>query len=172
MRQRSNPFVAMIGPEALKDSAPHFSVCWERTNERQANQNITDRQKQIFNFSRKNYGVTPAYDVSIVEFGEAIIERGQPVPALGPPPDDIRGTITLFPTAELPFRLTEIFAQIGQDKIERMIRGDDMQFVYFGTIQYHDIFMKRQFTYFCWMYTLKGTTAKDAEGCLGRNDST
>jgi hypothetical protein len=133
-------------------------------------ENLGDREKQVYALTRKNYGLTPAYDLAVISFGQSVIQRNQPIVTVSQqPPPDIRGTVTLFPSAELPFRIKGV--AVAQDQVDRLMKGDDMQFVYFGTVQYRDAFDQRHLTYFCWMYTRNSTTVKDAEGCLGHNDS-
>jgi hypothetical protein len=132
-------------------------------------QNLGDRTKQQFTLVRKNYGLTPAYDLFVVSFGQAVIRIGEPIPSGGPAPADIRGTITLFPSAELAFNHRGIM--VAEDQIARVMQGDDIQMVYFGTVQYRDAFERRHFTHFCWMFTRKHTSAKEADACLGYNDS-
>ena len=134
-------------------------------------EDLGDPEKQRWSGMRKNYGQTPAYDVSVIVFGQSVIKRGQPIVMGNPqPPPEIRGTITLFPQAELVMRIAGL--GVPKEHVMQVVNSDDFQFVYFGTIQYHDIFGKRQFTYFCWMYDRKHTSAKDADGCYGHNNST
>jgi hypothetical protein len=135
--------------------------------------NLGDRENQTFNLTRKNYGVTPAYDLTVIAFGESIIPENGAVPVPDTPlPPDIKGTVTLFPTAELPLHINGIFVPITQNVITHLMDSDDLIFVYIGTLQYHDAFGKKWFTYFCWMFNRKGVTAKDADACYGHNDST
>jgi hypothetical protein len=135
-------------------------------------ENFGDREKQVFTMTRKNYGPTPAYDLIVTSVGQSIIKIGDPIPSgIVPPPPDIRGTITLFPSAELPFRVNRIAPTIGADLISALMQSDNVQFVYWGALEYHDAFDKRHTTNFCFMYARGKTTTKDVDGCLGHNDS-
>jgi hypothetical protein len=65
--------------------------------------NFGDPKLQKFEFVRKNYGQTPAYDVLVTEFGQSVVGFGQPIP--GNPikieGEILRGNFTLFPSGEL-----------------------------------------------------------------------
>jgi hypothetical protein len=177
-------FIFVIATTVATGWAAYFTQQqWEVTSDQEKRQlrayvgivpgdveNLGDIGKQTWNASRKNYGQTPAYDVAIVAYGQSIIHTGEPIPTNPPlPPPDIRGAITLFPTADLALRLKGI--AINKEKLTEFLNADGFQLVYFGTIQYHDIFDQRHFTYFCWMYSRDHPNGKDAEGCLGHNDS-
>jgi hypothetical protein len=108
---------------------------------------------------------------AVVVFGQAVIKQNNPVPIASPlPPPEIRGTITLFPGADLVMRINQI--GVAKEQVEQVMKNDDFQFIYFGTIQYHDVFGRRQFTYFGWMYDRNHTSSKHADGCYSHNDST
>jgi hypothetical protein len=73
--------------------------------------------------------------VTLVEFGQAIIKRGGPIPKAGQvPPADITGTFTLFPTAQLPFHWAGIYGPI-HGQIPDLMQSDDMQFVCSSTME-------------------------------------
>ena len=52
-----------------------------------------------------------------------------------------------------------------------MVKSGLKQFVYWGDICYHDAFGGSHYTRYCFMYKGLSMTAKDADGCLGYNDS-
>jgi hypothetical protein len=134
-------------------------------------ENFGDLAKQRFTFVRKNYGLTPAYDLVVSQFGESVIVYGQPIPVISPnpPPDILRGNVTLFPSGELPMHL--IGVGISKDMIDKFMSDDNFRFVYTGTVKYRDAFDNTHFTNFCWMYKRNAMTAKDVDWCQGYNDS-
>ena len=55
--------------------------------------------------------------------------------------------------------------------LDGLKQGAGYQLVYAGIIFYKDAFGDRHYTRYCWMFTGESMAAKDAEACLGHNDS-
>jgi hypothetical protein len=141
--------------------------------------------KQRIRFIRKNFGATPAYDVGFSQLGFSIVKIGQPIDTgrSGCNTPAIPGLITMFPTTELAWTITigknddvrpEVAAKLGgmfAPEEVQLVKSGDRQFVYWGTVCYKDAFNVPHFTNYCWMYKGTSMAAKDAEGCLGHNDS-
>jgi hypothetical protein len=132
-------------------------------------ENFGDKDKQTFTFVRKNYGQTPAYDVTWSSQGQAIIQIGQPIPIVEGAPPDISHLISIFPGMEMPFKITTTTAP--KDRMLYVTQSDKMYYVYYGTVRYKDTFGESHYTKYCWMFKGKSMSSKDAEGCLGNNDS-
>jgi hypothetical protein len=132
-------------------------------------ENFGDRKTQSFKLTRKNYGATPAYDVwidprqTIIHIGDTI----QPIPIT---PPNITGTFTIFPSAELPYYSNGINATDKQIALVREA-GSEFQIAYYGIIYYRDAFGEPHYTHYCWLFSGPSMTAKEANGCLGHNDS-
>jgi hypothetical protein len=93
--------------------------------------NFGDVQKQHFFFTRRNYGQSPAYDVVLTELGQSILVNGQPLPLpleLKPPPEILRGNVTLFPTAELPMNI--FGAAFPKEQLDRVNADTNLRFIY------------------------------------------
>ena len=132
-------------------------------------ENVGDEKTQKFTFQRKNFGVTPAYDVSLVDLTFGVITFGQPIPVLTPFTDIPRGTPTIFPSSKLKMDIAGDI--INKGVIERLSANSNLRFVYSGTIKYRDAFDKTHYTNFCWMFKANDFTGEDADWCQGHNDS-
>jgi hypothetical protein len=121
-------------------------------------------------FIRKNYGATPAYDVGFSEGGFIIQAVGARLPA-APKGCVAPGMplITMFPGAELPLTIN-FEGRFTGEAILSVLAGKSV-LIYFGNACYHDAFGSVHYTNYCWMYKGASTTAKDADACLGYNDS-
>ncbi|MGA2312718.1 MAG: hypothetical protein ABSF87_10190 [Xanthobacteraceae bacterium] len=132
--------------------------------------------KMAVKMVRKNYGLTPAYEVGFSAIGTDIVRTNasfavsagicsQPTAKAS-----IAGLITMFPTVELP--LTAKFSDLKiSDGDLAAIKAGDSQFVYFGDVCYRDTFGKVHYTNYCYIYKGTSMAAKDADGCLIHNDS-
>jgi hypothetical protein len=133
--------------------------------------NFGDPKLQKFEFVRKNYGQTPAYDVLVTEFGQSVVGFGQPIP--GNPikieGEILRGNFTLFPSGEL--RMDLLGLGVNPTLVDRVDKDENLRFVYLGTIKYRDAFDTTHYTNFCWMYKAKDFVGKHADWCLSHNDS-
>lgn len=133
--------------------------------------NFGDPALQEWDFQRKNYGTTPAYDVVMTFLGQSVIREGQPIPALPQtePPNYLRGFFTLFPSQEVPGRVTGV--GVAPDQINLVKNSLDYQMVYFGMLNYRDAFDRVHYSRFCYMFKNNTLTGKQADACLGGNDS-
>jgi hypothetical protein len=133
--------------------------------------NFGDQEKQTFTFIRKNYGMTPAYNLNWTFAGQKVIKRGEPIPVPNVGHVDSQNLFTIFPTMELPFHISK--TPIPKDQLTAVRQSTDgnIQFVYYGTITYDDAFGLPHYTKYCWMFTGENMTGKDAEACVGNNDS-
>lgn len=124
-------------------------------------------------FVRKNFGSTPGYNVGFSSVGFAIIKLGDPINtgAYACSAPSYPGLITMFPTTELDWSIIVSDEKVFDASQLQMVKNGTLQFVYWGTICYHDAFNKPHYTNYCWMYSGKSMTARDAQGCLGHNDS-
>jgi len=68
-------------------------------------ENFGDVANQSFTFIRKNYGATPAYDVTWSTQGQAVIQKNGQIPIAEAPPAVVSRLVTIFPTMELPFHV-------------------------------------------------------------------
>jgi hypothetical protein len=129
--------------------------------------------KQRVKFIRKNFGATPAYDVGFSAVGFGTIKIGESIntgPTGCSDNSPSAGLITMFPTVELPWNILISGPVFTPDQVQ-LVKSGDRQFVYWGTICYRDAFGAAHFTHYCWMYKGASMTGKDAEACLGHNDS-
>jgi hypothetical protein len=130
--------------------------------------------KQRIRFIRKNYGITPAYNVGFSEVGINVVRIGQPINT-GPPGQlacnapKVAEQFTIFPTMELPWTIV-IGTKVSDDDAT-LIKAGERLLVYWGNICYHDAFGLAHYTNYCWSYKGNSMTARDAEGCLTHNDS-
>lgn len=141
--------------------------------------------KQRIRFVRKNYGSTPAYNVGYSKIGLGIIHPGQSIDTgqEGCAQPLINRQLTLFPTVELPWTVVigknenvkpgsaEVLTGVFSREQIQLVKSGDMQFVYWGTVCYHDAFGAPHFTNYCWIYKGQSMTTKDADACLQHNDS-
>jgi hypothetical protein len=132
-------------------------------------ENVGDETNQRFTFQRKNFGVTPAYDVSLVELTFGIIVSGQPIPVLTQFNEIPRGTPTIFPSSQLVMNIAGDI--INHNVVNQLSTNSNLRFVYSGTVKYRDAFDQTHYTNFCWMFEANAFTAKDADWCQGHNDS-
>jgi hypothetical protein len=134
-------------------------------------ENFGEPGRQRFTLIRKNYGLTPAYDVGLstigvdVERPNAQINTGN----TGCVSPKTRGMITMFPSMELPFYIT--IAQNFPPNQLALVRSGEFVFVYYRTVCYNDTFGAPHYTNYCWMYHGESMTDKDAQGCFTFNDS-
>lgn len=130
---------------------------------------------QTLNFIRKNYGHTPAYDVGFSQVSYDIINVSRtnmtPTMTCLDVRNKVAKLITIFPGAEMPFHIIFRDMTKPKDRINLVRGGTDYAAAYWGTICYHDAFGVPHYTHYCFMYKGQNMTAKDAEGCLGYNDS-
>jgi hypothetical protein len=120
---------------------------------------------------RKNSGLTPAYNIGFSAAGFGTIKPGESINT-GPEGCAAYHPVklaTMFPGLELP--LTIIITDKYSPEEIQLVKSGNRQFVYFGNICYHDAFGAVHFTNYCWMYKGTSMTAKDADACLGHNDS-
>jgi hypothetical protein len=152
-----------------------------------------DADKQKFSLIRKNHGATPAYDVFLPFVGQGIISIGAGIPTASTNPSvDKFDRSTIFPMGELPYifngsphfdQIRTLSAQTpplnstqsAQIQLLRAqgeaVKEGKMQYVYWGVVTYRDVFGYGHFTRFCWMFKGANMASKDAEACLGQNDS-
>lgn len=129
--------------------------------------------KQRVHLTRKNYGLTPAYDVGFSTIGAFVVKTNVPFdinttnPCTQP---SVAGLITMFPSADLPLNINTSGAAATDQDIA-LVKSGDSQFVYFGDVCYHDAFGERHYTNYCYMYKGISMTSKDADWCLKHNDS-
>jgi hypothetical protein len=168
---------------ALATTAMVFLVAWQAgisrdTERRQLRayigitpgdvENFGDRDKQILRIIRKNYGLTPAYDVITGLFHDVIRING-PIPT---PISGVQGpsnTPTLFPSMEAPFYWRG--TPLSQQQVDLIRNGKEYQLVFWGMVTYTDAFGAKHFTRFCYLYKGPNMTSKDADICFGHNDS-
>ncbi len=131
--------------------------------------------KQRLHLVRKNYGLTPAYDVGFSNVGTLVVTTNTLFSINTPAAckqASVAGLITMFPTVELPLKIN--FAGdkpiISAEDIG-YIKAGTKQFVYFGDVCYHDTFGATHYTNYCYMFRGTSMTAKDADSCLVHNDS-
>jgi len=86
-----------------------------------------------------------------------------------PPATIIKDAVTLFPTMELPLYVRG--AALSRQQFDLARDGREYVMVYYGIIFYTDAFGTNRWTRYCWMYRGQSMTEKDADGCLGHNDS-
>jgi hypothetical protein len=126
---------------------------------------------------RKNYGMTPAYDMGFTVVGSDIIDPKQPVitgvsGAQGCVKPNFQGLITMFPGAELPLTITLSQHNFSPERIGYVKNGNGtLVFMYWGNICYNDAWNHPHFTDYCWMYKGTDMSAKAADGCLTHNNS-
>jgi len=133
-------------------------------------QNFGDRDKQEFTIVRKNHGLTPAYNMIGISLQE-VIRIGAPVPlnistAIN---QGIPDTVTLFPAMELPVHIRG--TPLSQQQLNLALDGREYQLIYYGITWYDDAFGAKHFTRFCYLFKGASMTSKDADGCLGHNNS-
>jgi hypothetical protein len=136
-------------------------------------ENFGDQQKQVFTIIRKNYGATPAYDlISPPPILEVIHIGARTSTVLPAQPPSIQGVIsaTLFPTMELPFYIRGS-QNISKQQFDLVRIGTEYELIYYGIVFYNDAFGALRYTHYCWMFRGENMTSKDAEGCIGYNDS-
>jgi hypothetical protein len=114
--------------------------------------------KQRVRFGRKNYGLTPAYNVGQSTVGFSIIKQGDNVDtskedSCGSP--KIQGLVTMFPSADLPWTVT-IDPKLFDSQLVQLVKTGDRLFVYWGNVCYHDTFGNPHYTNYCWMYKCSG----------------
>jgi hypothetical protein len=138
--------------------------------------------KQRVHLVRKNFGLTPAYDVGFSAVGSFVVATD--VLATGATFDikmggidcaepNAAGLVTMFPSAELPLTIGTIGNQspVATAKDIENVKSGKAAFVYFGSVCYHDAFAVPHFTHYCYLYTGTSMTSKDAEPCLKFNDA-
>jgi hypothetical protein len=141
--------------------------------------------KQRIKFTRKNFGLTPAYDVGWSQVGISVIVPNAAIPTgpggCGVP--IVAGQFTMFPTTELPWTITlakgpeikpesaRAVTDLLDPALVQLIKAGSRRLVYWGTVCYRDTFGKIHFTNYCWIYSGSSMAARDADGCLQHNDS-
>ena len=134
-------------------------------------ENFGDKEKQVFKMTRKNYGLTPAYNVVASPTLHDVVKIGAPLPVtFSPSPGSVpKDTPTVFPSMENQLRIMG-HAQ-SQTQIDLAKDGREYQFIYYGIVYYDDAFGKPHYTRYCWIFKGPSMTAKEADACLGHNDS-
>lgn len=128
--------------------------------------------KTKITFTRKNYGITPAYDVG---FSTVFVHIFKPpftiteYPAQGCGKPNINGLITMFPSAALPESVndTDVFSASDIDAVRHGLSV----LVAYGNVCYNDAFGHPHYTNYCWMYKGDSMSGRDADGCIQHNDS-
>jgi hypothetical protein len=137
--------------------------------------NFGDRENQTFNYALRNFGTTPAYNVFVNPRPPVVIAFGgtiDTVPVIYP---NLTGTMTLFPAMD--FRRYHRGTNISDEDNKRIKIGvsvkdlNGFQLVYAGIVTYKDVYDELHYTRYCWMFTGASMTSRDAEACLGGNDS-
>jgi hypothetical protein len=114
--------------------------------------------------NRKNYGLTPAYDVGFSEVAVGVVPQnfsllsngntcGSPTSA---------GLVTMFPSGELPLTVN-VKGKLSGEQISAVKQGVAYLFWY-GNICYHDAFGALHYTNYCWQYEGADMTTKHADG--------
>jgi hypothetical protein len=149
------------------------------TEKRQLRAYVSIAQHGIENFGqpnqvsrtiRKNYGLTPAYDLVPAQAAIDVIRIGATLPYtfnINPPPP--QGGYTLFPTAEAPFEIRG--HTLSQQQIALAKAGIEYQMAVWGIFYYRDAFDTSHYTRFCWLFRGEDMTESHAEACIGHNDS-
>jgi hypothetical protein len=133
-------------------------------------ENFGDAQKQVFKMTRKNYGLTPAYNVFAPPTVHDVLRIGAGLPiTFSSQPPNIRETATLFPTGEN--HLNIIGTQMSQTQNDLARAGAEYNLVYYGIVHYTDAFGDPHYTRYCWLFKGPSMTEKDVDACLGHNDS-
>jgi hypothetical protein len=120
--------------------------------------------------TRKNYGLTPAYDVGFSTIYARIGKDGTIFQQSGGgcTQPNYSNLSTMFPSAQLPFSII-IKDTYLQQQVDEVKAGSSIFYVY-GDVCYKDIFGNPHYTNYCWMY--KGDmSGKEADACLQHNDS-
>jgi hypothetical protein len=128
------------------------------------------RSDQILRTTRKNYGLTPAYDVLPVQATIDVIRIGTNLPHFfntNYPAG--QQAITMFPGAELKFDWRG--NTLSMQQIALAVAGTEYQAAIWGIVFYKDAFGAPHYTRFCWLYHGEHMTENDADTCLGHNDS-
>jgi hypothetical protein len=129
--------------------------------------------KERVKMIRKNYGLTPAYEVGFTTLGTLIVKpAGSPfdINTGGCGTPKVVNLATMFPSVELPLTLRTVGPAVKPDDVA-LVRDEKAQFVYFGSVCYRDAFGITHYTNYCFMYKGLSMTAKDADVCLTHNDS-
>jgi hypothetical protein len=123
-----------------------------------------------FTIVRKNYGLTPAYNMLIVQFQD-VIHIGAPVPMIVPSnlQQGITDTPTLFPSMEVPYHIRG--NPLSKQQSDLVRDGKEYQLIYYGILWYDDAFGAKHYTRFCYLFKGASMASKDAEACLGHNNS-
>lgn len=100
-----------------------------------------------------------------------VIRIGAPIPfnistKLQQAPSD---TATVFPSMESVFHFRG--TTLSQQQLDLARDGREYQLIYYGIVWYDDAFGVKHYTRFCYLFKGTSMTNKDAEGCLGHNDS-
>jgi hypothetical protein len=128
-----------------------------------------------FKIIRKNYGMTPAYDVGfsivgyeITDINQLTIGGSSGVQGCAKKP----GTelITMFPGTELPWTVNVKGNPFTADQIDN-VRNDKLVFSFYGNVCYNDAWERPHFTDYCWTYKGTDMSGKIADGCLIHNSS-
>jgi hypothetical protein len=136
-------------------------------------ENLADVSKRSYAITYKNFGLTPAYNVALGfvdsdifhEYGS--IPRNIPIGKCAAPA--ISGLMTLFPTMQHTYSVTG-GRKYSADQIAPVMSGSE-NFIYYGTLCYHDAWQIPHYTNFCWRYKGEALTGKDAISCVQLNDS-
>src|SRR5580692_2690709 len=93
-------------------------------------ENFGDAQKQIFRMTRKNYGITPAYNVFSPPTAHDVLRIGGSLPATFPTQaPNMRETATLFPTGENKLNITG--NQMSQTQNDLARAGTEYNLIYY-----------------------------------------
>ena len=136
-------------------------------------ENFGDAKNQLFKMTRRNYGLTPAYNVFSPPTLHDVVKIGGALPSTFnvtlPPNMNTKDTPSIFPSMEHTVRLPG--HQMSPTQIELARNGMEYQFIYYGIIFYDDAFGDHHYTRYCWIFKGENMTDKDADACLGHNDS-
>jgi hypothetical protein len=133
-------------------------------------ENFGDSRAQRLTIIRRNYGVTPAYNVFVKPTLAAVMRAGDAIPQDEIDTPKLSGLLTLFPGISLPFYVTGTEG-VAKDQADLVKEGKNVLFVYAGILTYNDAFGDEHYTRYCWLFKGPSMTDRDAEWCPGHNDS-
>jgi hypothetical protein len=85
-------------------------------------ENFGDSQIQRFTIIRKNYGLTPAYNVFVKPTFAGVVRAGDKMPADEVAPPNLSGLPTLFPGLSLPFYVSGAEG-VAKDQLDLVREG-------------------------------------------------
>jgi hypothetical protein len=126
---------------------------------------------QVLKVTRKNYGVTPAYDLFMDQpnFGVTQANGNFIAAACWPAPPAPVNTLTIFPQQELRFEIRG--SPLSKQQIDMIRNGTEYVMIYWGTLHYKDAFGAPRCTRYCWQFKGESMAENDNEFCLQHNDA-